>query len=83
MYPKAAVMDNIEGTVEVAFYIQKDGSLTDFKVLKGLGYGCDEQVIEHIKSAGKWRPGIYMARVADIQLTVSVQFKLTDKNKLK
>jgi TonB family protein len=79
IYPKAAVSNNVEGTVEIAFYIEKDGSLASFKVLKGLGNGCDEQVIKHIKNAGKWYPGIYMARPANIQLTVSVEFKLTDK----
>lgn len=78
-YPVAAVNNNIEGTVEVSFFIAKDGSLTNFKILKGLGYNCDEVVIKCITEAGKWHPGMYMAEVMEVPLSVSVQFKLTDK----
>jgi len=45
-YPTAAIKNSIEGTVEVAFTVEKDGKLDEFIVLKGLGYGCDEEVIK-------------------------------------
>jgi TonB family protein len=79
VYPKAAIKNNIEGTVELMFTLKKDGSLADFKILQGLGYGCDEQVIENLKHAGKWHPALYMNQPVDKKLVISVAFKLTDK----
>jgi TonB family protein len=78
-YPQKAINHNIDGTVEIGFAVKKDGSLTDIIVLKGIGYGCDEQVIQLIKNAGKWRPGICAGKYFLVQQSVSVKFSLTDK----
>ena len=77
-YPESAVKNNIEGAVEVLFTVGKDGTLSNFKVVKGIGYGCDEQVISLLKKAPSWRPGVYWGRPLSVQETISVQFKLTD-----
>jgi TonB family protein len=78
-YPEKAVTINVEGTVEVGFTISRDGSITDVKLLKGIGYGCDEQVLDAVKKSYRWRPGIFEGRPVVLKESVSVKFSLTDK----
>ncbi len=56
-YPELAVENGVEGTVIVAFVVEKDGRLNDIKIEKSLGYGCDEEVIKVITNMPKWIPG--------------------------
>jgi TonB family protein len=78
VYPPKAISNNIEGTVQIAFTITQDGSIIDVTVIKGIGYGCDEQVINLIRNSAKWRPGIFCGRPFSVQETVSVKFSLID-----
>jgi len=78
-YPQKAIESNIEGMVEIGFTVQKDGTLTDFSILKGIGYGCDEEIITILKHAPRWKPRISLSRPVISHETVSVEFKLTDK----
>jgi TonB family protein len=55
-YPMEARKNKIEGTVIIQFIINADGSCTDFKVVKGIGYGCDEAAVEAFKKMPKWNP---------------------------
>lgn len=77
-YPEKAVTNNIEGDVEIGFDIEKDGSLSHFKVLRGIGYGCDEEVINAIKLNHSWRPYILDGRPLVSQSSVTINFKLTN-----
>lgn len=56
LYPQVAIENNVEGKVSVQFTIQPNGQLTDFRVMKSLGYGCDEEVIRLIKEGPQWKP---------------------------
>jgi TonB family protein len=78
-YPVNAITHNIEGTVIIGFTIEKDGSLAYFKVLQGIGYGCDEEVVNAIRRMPKWVPGIDSGRPVAIKQMLSVEFKLTDR----
>jgi TonB family protein len=78
-YPPKAIDNNVEGTVTIGFQIEKDGTPVNFKTLQGIGYGCEEELIDIIKRLGKWRPGIANGRPMTVAQTVSVEFKLTDK----
>lgn len=55
-YPEAALQARIEGTVYVSCIVENDGMLTNFKVLKGLGYGCDEEAVNVVKLMPQWTP---------------------------
>jgi len=55
-YPKEAQKNKIEGKVIVQFIINADGTPSDFKVIKGIGYGCDEAAVEAFKKMPKWKP---------------------------
>jgi TonB family protein len=78
-YPQKAIDKNIEGNVEIGFTIERDGSLIDLKILRGIGYGCDEEVLNAVKISPKWKPGISNGRPVKMQSSVNVSFKLTDK----
>lgn len=77
-YPVNAVKAGIEGTVEANFTIVRDGSLASVKIVKGLGYGCDELVISILENSPKWSPGRFYGRAIEVTYAVSVEFKLTD-----
>jgi protein TonB len=68
----------VEGTVEVLFTVGKEGGVTDLRVLRGIGYDCDEEVIRAIKHAKKWKPAFERDSPVAEQQVIAVQFKLTD-----
>ncbi|GCC51922.1 hypothetical protein SanaruYs_21530 [Chryseotalea sanaruensis] len=55
-YPEQARKNKIEGKVIIQFIINADGTSSDFKVIKGIGYGCDEAAVEAFKKMPKWKP---------------------------
>ncbi|MEQ9424968.1 MAG: TonB family protein [Cyclobacteriaceae bacterium] len=55
-YPNEAERESIEGEVEVKFIVNEDGSLSDFEVVKPLGFGCDEEAIRVLRQGPKWTP---------------------------
>lgn len=76
-YPKAARRAGIEGRVFVTFVVEKDGSLTDVRSMKPLGYGLDEEVIEAINNyPEKWAPAKQRGRPARQRFQVPIKFKL-------
>lgn len=79
-YPEVALNNNIEGRVTVQFTLQPSGQMTDFRVLKGLGYGCDEEVIRLIQQGPKWRPSRKNTEPVADQVRVRMRFKLPKKN---
>jgi len=79
-YPPQAVANNIEGTVELEFTVEKDGRLSNFRLLKGIGYGCDEQVIAAIKKTNaQWKHASDNGMSYNMKESITVEFKLTDK----
>lgn len=56
VYPTEAKEANIEGSVKLIFTVNVDSTVTDFIVLQGLGYGCDEEAIRLVKEGPKWIP---------------------------
>ncbi len=42
----------------IEFIINQDGSLSDFKLIKGIGYGCGEAAIEAFKKMPNWKPAM-------------------------
>lgn len=73
-YPAKAFEDKIQGKVFISFVVEKDGSLTDIKVLRGIGGGCDEEAVRVMKTSPKWRPGIQNGRPVRVQYTMPISF---------
>lgn len=77
IYPEKARTANIEGMVKIGFVIDREGKPTEFKTVHGLGYGCEEAVIELLKET-KWRPGISNGYPVPVTMSVDISFKLQD-----
>lgn len=75
-YPNRARRMNIEGRVFIEFVVEKEGSLTDIKVAKGIGGGCDEEAIRVISQAPKWNPGKQRGRAVRTRMVMPIVFKL-------
>lgn len=75
-YTDEAIKAKAQGVVLLQAIIRKDGRVTDFKVLRGLGYGLEEKAIEEIASNWKFLPGRYNGRPVDVLATIEVQFNL-------
>lgn len=54
-YPEEALIKRIEGEVIVGFKVTREGSLSDFRILRSLGYGCDKEAIRLIREGPEWR----------------------------
>ncbi|TCC91859.1 energy transducer TonB [Pedobacter frigiditerrae] len=56
-YPYMAQENEVQGKVYISFVIEKDGTLSDVKLVRGIGYGCDDEAMRVIKKSPKWEPG--------------------------
>lgn len=75
-YPSQARRIGVEGRVFVQFVINVDGSLTDIKVIKGIGAGCDEEAIRVLQSAPPWKPGKQRGVPVRQRMVIPITFKL-------
>ena len=75
-YPQAALDKNISGRVMVQFVVEKDGSVTDVKTVKGIGGGCDEEAVRVLKAMPKWKPGKEKGKAVRVQYLLPITFKL-------
>ncbi len=75
-YPALARENNVQGRVFLQFVVERDGSLTDIRVLRGIGSGCDEEAIRVLKKSPKWTPGIQNGSPVRVQYTVPIAFNL-------
>lgn len=71
-------IDNVESiTVHVSFVIEKDGSMTDIRVLRNPGYGMDKEAIRVLKSLKtKWKPGVLNGQNVRTQYTLPITVKI-------
>ena len=82
-YPEKALSEGVEGVVYVQFTVEKDGSITNAKVLKGIGSGCDKEALEVIKNMPDWEPGKKDGEPVRTQLNMPVKFSLEDNKEKK
>ena len=76
-YPEEARELGIQGTVYSSFVVEKDGSITDIQILRGIGGGCDEEVIRIIKAMPKWVPGKQRGAPVRVQFKMPLKFTLS------
>jgi TonB family protein len=78
-YPEQALAQNIEGKVTIQFTVEPSGQLSDFRVLKGLGHGCEEEVIRLVKQGPKWNPTRRNTESLRDKVKVRMKFTLPKK----
>jgi len=75
-YPQMARESGIQGTVYVTFVVEPDGSVSDVRVLRGIGGGCDEEAVRVIKAMPKWIPGKQRGKPVRVQFNMPIKFTL-------
>ncbi|GAB3563475.1 energy transducer TonB [Spirosoma luteolum] len=75
-YPAAATRANISGRVYVTFVVNTDGSLTDIDLLKGIGFGCDEEALRVVQKMARWQPGKQSGRPVRVRYNLPIAFLL-------
>lgn len=80
-YPEQAKEKGISGRVFINFVIEKDGSVNQVKVMRGIGGGCDEEALRVVKAMPKWKPGMMKGKPVRVYYVLPVFFKLEDNVK--
>ena len=75
-YPEEAKEKGISGKVFISFVIEKDGSVTEVKVLRSIGGGCDEEALRVVKAMPKWKPGLVKGQPVRVHYNLPITFKL-------
>lgn len=77
-YPQVEKEAGISGTCYVTFVVEKDGSITDVKVLRGVagGPGCDKEAVRVVKSMPPWKAGKQNGREVRVQFNLPIKFTL-------
>ena len=75
-YPQMARESGIQGRVFVTFVVETNGSVTDVKIMRVIGGGCDEEALRVIKNMPKWNPGKQRGKPVRVQFNMPILFKL-------
>lgn len=75
-YPPMARESGIQGRVFVNFVVEPNGSVSNVKVLRGIGGGCDEEAIRVVESMPKWTPGRQRGKAVRVSFNLPVRFTL-------
>ena len=75
-YPQMARESGIQGRVFVNFIVEPDGSVSNVKIIRGIGSGCDEEALRVVKSLPKFNPGKQRGKAVRVSYTIPINFKL-------
>ncbi|RKD13244.1 hypothetical protein BCY91_10520 [Pelobium manganitolerans] len=78
-YPDQAKKDKTQGRVFCQFVVEKDGSLSNIKVVRGIGGGCDEEAVRVLAISPKWHPGVQNGRLVRVGYTIPILFNLQEE----
>ena len=76
IYPAIAKEYNIQGKVYVQFIIEKNGKVSNVKVVRGVDKNLDKEAVRVIKSSPDWKPGIQRGKAVRVYFTVPINFQL-------
>lgn len=75
-YPTVAAENGVQGRVVVGFVVERDGSITDVKILRGVDPSLDREAMRVVKSMPKWTPGKQNGSAVRVKYQVPVSFRL-------
>ena len=76
VYPEIAKENGVQGRVTLQFTVEKDGSVTNVKVLRGVDSSLDKEAVRVVQSSPKWKPGKQRDRTVKVTYTFPVMFQL-------
>jgi len=74
VYPPIAWNKGIQGTIYITFSIEKNGDVTNIKILKGIGGGCDEEALRVVSLMPKWKPGTRKGVPMRVQFNMPIRY---------
>lgn len=74
-YPAEAIENHVYGRVEVSFIVEKDGSLSSFKINRDLGYGTGDALVRVLKKSAKWKPAIQNGKAVRLAYTLPLDLQ--------
>ena len=75
-YPEDCKKESVQGRVIAQFVVDKDGSIQDVKVVRGIHPSLDKEAIRVIEGMPKWKPGKQDGKTVKVKYTIPVSFKL-------
>jgi len=75
-YPQQARRLGVEGRVDVQFVVEKDGSLSDVKAVRGIGAGCDAEAVRVVQNAPRFKPGMQRGKPVRVRMEMPILFQL-------
>jgi TonB family protein len=75
-YPETAKAKKVQGRVYVQFIVERDGTVSRAKIVRGIGSGCDEESLRIIREMPAWKPGKMHGIPVQVQYTLPVKFSL-------
>ena len=75
-YPQGAIEAGVNGQVQVSFVVERDGSLTDIRVVRDLKYGTGEAAVKMLQKAPKWSPGVQNGRPVRVAYTLPIRLNI-------
>lgn len=75
-YPKIAIDNGVQGRVFASFVVDKKGKVSKVEIVRGLGFGCDEEAIRVISMLPDWKPGKQNGISVAVKMNIPIQFVL-------
>lgn len=75
-YPTKARRLGVEGRVFLEFIVNRDGSISNVVVIRGIGTGCDEEAVRVVRESARWKPGLQRGRPVRSKFRLAIIFKL-------
>ncbi len=76
VYPESAVKNHVEGLVWVNFVVEKDGTVSNPHIIRGIGYGCEEEVLRVVKELPKLEAGKIKGEQVRVAVTLPIKYQL-------
>jgi periplasmic protein TonB len=76
LYPESAIIGGQEGKVYVSFVVERDGSISNVTIVRGVSPELDNEALRVVKMMPNWIPGIDHARIVRTIVTIPIVFKL-------
>ena len=79
-YPEESKKNGVQGTVFVSYIVEKDGKVSNVKILRGIALDCDTEALRVVKGMPNWKPGRNdKNEVVRVAFNLPIKFKLDDK----
>jgi TonB family protein len=78
-YPVAAKKASVSGRVFLSFVISDEGKISNISILKGLGFGCDQEAVRVVSAFPRWKPGRQNSIPVSVRYNLPINFQLIDE----